>query len=92
MIHNIGGAPVQQPKLNLSLATTIKCERCEGTVFISAYIMKQISALQSPTGQTAIIPIETYSCIGCGHINKMFNPTHDDETTEGNTPSPLVSL
>ena len=92
MIHDIGGNNIQQPKLNLSLATTVVCEQCGGKVFIAAYIMKQVSALQSPTGQTAIIPIETYSCIGCGHINKLFDPTKDEETTENKTPSPLVSL
>ena len=35
-------------------------------------MLKKLSALMSPTGQEAIIPVAAFACQSCGHINKEF--------------------
>jgi len=36
--------------------------------------MKKVPALVSPTGKEVMMPVETFSCLACGHINKEFVP------------------
>ena len=62
----------QQVKVDLSQAETTKCEHCGNVVFIKGTILKRLSALVSPTGQEAIVPIEIYSCGGCGEVPKSM--------------------
>ena len=67
----------QRPQLNVNinpdLVEDVKCEKCEGVAFISCYIMR-VPALVSPTGKEMMMPVETFSCLACGHINKEFVP------------------
>jgi len=67
----------QKLKMNvdMNMASDVICEKCEGFAFSSCYLIKKISALVSPTGKEAIIPVETFVCNGCGHINKEFMPS-----------------
>ena len=76
----------QQVKVDLSQAETMKCEHCGNVVFIKGTVLKRLSALVSPTGQEAIIPVQVYSCGNCGHINTKLNPTaqSSEETTNNN--------
>jgi len=66
------------PKVNMNvdmnLATDIKCDVCEGLAFRSCFLIKKISAVMSPTGQETIVPVETFACNSCGHINQLFMP------------------
>ena len=68
--------PIQLPqaevKVDLSKADTIKCDDCGNYLFITAYVIKRISPILSPTGQEALIPIQVYSCGNCGKVPKMF--------------------
>ena len=68
----------QKPQLNVNinpdLVEDVKCEKCEGLAFISCYIMKKVPALVSPTGKEMMMPVETFSCLACGHINEEFVP------------------
>ena len=64
--------PQAQPKVDLSTAETMKCEQCGSTLFNTAFIIKRISAIVSPTGQEAIVPIQVYSCDGCSKVPKVF--------------------
>lgn len=66
----------QQPPINLDLssATDITCDSCGNYTFEQVLLMKKMSALVSPTGKEAIVPIPTYSCNACGFINKQFLP------------------
>ena len=62
--------PGQQVKVDISKADTIKCEYCGNYLFIQSTILKKLSALVSPTGQEALIPVDVYSCGNCGRVPK----------------------
>jgi len=73
-------------QVDLTQADTVLCEKCSNGLFIQSFFLKKISALMSPTGQEAIIPVQVYSCGNCGHINSKLNPTArpSEETTNNN--------
>ena len=71
-------------QLDLSQAETILCEKCGNGLFIQSFFLKKLSALVSPTGQEAVIPVQVYSCGNCGHINSKLNPTLSEETKTDN--------
>ena len=64
--------PQTEVKVDLSKADTIKCEDCGNYLFITAHVIKRLSAIISPTGQEAMIPVQVYSCGNCGKVPKMF--------------------
>ena len=66
--HPEGGMPQGQQQLDISKADTITCDECGNASFIPAFFLKKISALMSPTGQEAIVPIQVYSCGNCGIV------------------------
>ena len=35
-------------------------------------MLKRVSALLSPTGQEAIVPVGVFACEHCGHVNEEF--------------------
>jgi len=74
----------QQVNLDLSNAQDVTCDNCGNYTFQEVVLMKKVSALVSPTGKEAIVPIPTFSCNACGYINKQFLPI---KMTEENTPS-----
>jgi len=61
-------APPKQMELDMSKADTIQCDECGNASFIPAFFLKKISALMSPTGKEAIVPIQVYSCGNCGVV------------------------
>lgn len=60
--------PPKQVELDISKADTIQCEDCGNASFIPAFFLKKISALMSPTGKEAIVPIQVYTCGNCGVV------------------------
>ena len=66
--------PIKKPQANVQVdlrkAETLKCEYCGNYLFIKSTVLKRLSALVSPTGEEAIIPIEIYSCGNCGQVPK----------------------
>ena len=62
----------QQVQVDLSKAETLKCDSCGNYLFIQANVIKRISAIMSPTGQEAVVPVQVYSCGNCGAVPKMF--------------------
>ena len=71
-------------QLDLSQAETILCEKCSNGLFIQSFFLKKLSALVSPTGQEAVIPVQVYSCGNCGHINQKLNPTTSEKAESNN--------
>ncbi len=58
----------QQVQVDLKQAETIKCNECNNYLFITSFILKRLSALVSPNGQEALIPVQVYSCGNCGKV------------------------
>ncbi len=57
----------------MSNAETIKCESCGNYSFIQSYFIKRISAIMSPNGQEAVVPVQVFSCGSCGKVPKVFS-------------------
>jgi uncharacterized Zn finger protein len=77
----------QQAPVNLDLtnAQDVVCDNCGNYTFNEVVLMKRISAIVSPTGKEAIVPIPTFACNACGFINKQFLPvkmTEEQETAQ----------
>lgn len=58
----------QQVQVDLNDAETMLCEDCGNGVFIPAFFLKRLSAIVSPTGKEALVPIQVYSCGDCGKV------------------------
>ena len=63
---------VSLDNFDLTHAKDIICEKCGGMGFRQTMMLKRLSALMSPTGQEALIPVAAFACEACGHINKEF--------------------
>ena len=60
--------PQQQVQIDLSDADTMKCQKCENSIFIQGYVIKKISAIVSPTGKEVIAPIQVFNCGNGGEM------------------------
>ena len=62
------GMPQKQVQIDISKADTITCDDCGNASFIQAFFLKKVSALVSPTGKEAVVPMQVFSCGNCGKI------------------------
>jgi predicted nucleic acid-binding Zn ribbon protein len=67
-------ANTEDIKRKLESARTITCEQCDNHTFNQVHVMKRLSALVSPTGEEVVIPLQTFQCTACSHINNEFLP------------------
>ena len=58
--------------MDLAAAINVECEMCQNDHFVPAFIIKQIPALVSPTGQETLVPVQVFKCGKCHHINELF--------------------
>ena len=72
--------PKAQVQVDLRKAETIKCKKCSNYVFIQSFVLKRLSAILSPTGEEALIPVQVYSCGNCGEVaERMLEGTGIEE-------------
>ncbi len=64
----------QQIKLNPDDLEDVVCEKCECQTFEPVFLFKKLSAVLAPTGRDTLVPMQTYKCTECGHMNKDFLP------------------
>ncbi len=57
----------------------IVCEKCGCQTFVQAFLFKKLSAVMSPTGRDTLVPLQTYKCSDCGHMNSDFLPKQPQE-------------
>jgi len=62
------------PCVDLSMTTAVKCEAedCENERFREVYVIRKISAIVTGSSKDSYMPIPTFECTKCGHINKEF--------------------
>jgi uncharacterized Zn finger protein len=79
----------QPMNIDLSNAQDVTCESCGNYTFQEVVLMKRVSAIVSPTGKEAIVPIPTFACNACGFINKQFLPVKVAEQPDAPAKSQL---
>ena len=66
------GAPQEQPSIDFSKTSEIKCEVCLNDTFEQTLMLRKLSAIVSPTNQETIVPVQVFDCKKCGHVNEEF--------------------
>lgn len=61
-------------QVDVTKMNDLVCSNCQGHFFNSVFMFKKMSALLSPNGKDAIIPIEAYACIECGTVCRELLP------------------
>ena len=54
--------------------TEYVCEKCENTTFQEALMLRKVSRFLTGDAQDGLMPIATFACIKCGHVNQEFYP------------------
>jgi hypothetical protein len=67
-------SPQARQNVDLSSAKDVTCEKCASSKFKEIAFIKRVSALVSPSGKEAIVPVGTFACADCGHVNAEFDP------------------
>lgn len=67
---------MQQQQMNISLDKTlpITCDECGNDSFNQVLFIRKISKFLAGTSEDGIIPIPSFSCTKCGHVNQEFTP------------------
>jgi len=64
---------MDKPKLNLKdHGKQLTCEKCNGETFSEAFFMFKVSKLLTGDAQDSLVPVPTFKCTSCGHINEEF--------------------
>ena len=63
-----------QLRVNPSDLQDVSCEKCGNDTFREACFVKRVPALLSPTGKDSYLPVATFACLSCGHVNEPFRP------------------
>jgi predicted nucleic acid-binding Zn ribbon protein len=70
-----GGKKIQ---VNVMDSPNVECEKCENIFFEKVTIIKKISKLLTGSPEDQLVPMETYVCAKCGHMNKEFDIVGDE--------------
>ena len=62
----------QNINIDLNNVTNMKCDECENETFVPVFVIKQLSALVSPTGKETLVPVQLFKCSKCDHVNEKF--------------------
>ena len=72
-MEDISSNPIPQ-------TTPIVCEKCKHNVFVPAYFLRKVSRLLIGAQEDGIVPVNTFACAKCGHVNEEFVPRGIEET------------
>lgn len=70
-----GGKKIQ---VNVMDSPNVQCEKCENIFFEKVTIIKKISKLLTGSPEDQLVPMETYVCAKCGHMNEEFDILGDE--------------
>ena len=69
---------MNQEKMNLNISldktTPIVCDECSNDTFQQVLKLRTASKFLVGGDQDALIPIPTFACAKCDHINEQFQP------------------
>ena len=62
----------QQPQVNVDFdqTTGLECDEWKNETFTQVFYIRKLSALLSPAGEESLIPVPTFACAECGHVNE----------------------
>jgi len=63
-----------QLKVSLDKTVPIKCEECGSEAFQEAVMLRKVSKFLTGDAQDGVLPIATFVCAKCGHVNSEFMP------------------
>lgn len=70
-----------KPNLNVNIpveqTTPVICESCESQAFVQVVFLRKVSKFLAGTDEDGLIPIPSFACVKCGHVNKEFQPRID---------------
>jgi DNA-directed RNA polymerase subunit RPC12/RpoP len=71
-----GSQPTPQPQKQITIdqTTPVVCPNCEGDVFFPGVKFRKVSKLISGAPNDQYVPVEIYSCGGCGEILQEMLP------------------
>jgi uncharacterized Zn finger protein len=83
-----------EQKLNISLdkTTALKCDECQGEVFVEGVLLRKASRFLTGTAQDSLVPIPVFSCSKCGHVNEEFLPQMLRKSNPPEEPKPFGGL
>ena len=84
--------PQAQVQVDIRDAETIKCNDCNNYLFITSFVLKRLSAIVSPTGQEALIPVQVYSCGNCGKVAEGLLDGTGSETQDKKSSFPSLDI
>ncbi|MCK5021129.1 MAG: hypothetical protein KAS32_29230 [Candidatus Peribacteraceae bacterium] len=79
------GTPIP---IDITKLDAIKCPKCEGEFFITLQEFRRLSALQSPSGKTELIPMQYVACSKC---HTIIDVKDDGEVVEMNPHSSIIT-
>jgi hypothetical protein len=71
----------QNMNVNISLdkTTPLVCEECNNETFMQVTFLRKVSKFIAGTDQDALIPIPSFACLECSHVNEEFQPKNLDK-------------
>lgn len=71
-----------QLKVSLDKTVPIVCEQCGSEAFQEAVMLRKVSKFLTGDAQDGVLPIATFVCAKCGHVNAEFMPKELKKTEE----------
>lgn len=73
----------QNPLANIRFDQTsgVVCEKCGGNIFGEAMFLRKVSKflVATTSDKDQLIPVPTFYCVKCNHVNKEFSPIGMEE-------------
>ena len=60
------------PSLDIKQTVEVTCDECNNDRFTVVFKVRKVPALLSPSGQEGFVPLQTFECSSCKHINEDF--------------------
>ena len=77
---NVPDLSESQMRVDITKTTAFVCS-CGNHTFTQATLLREISAILSPTGKAALIPVPVFVCNACGAIPDRLIPWFVKEET-----------
>ena len=67
---------MEPTQINIQIEKTLPtvCEKCGNDVFYEGLFLRKVSKFLTGSGKDSIIPIPTFACAKCNHVNEEFIP------------------